>query len=133
MRLLLTIGYQQVLFKADADLAAVLHAVQGARMVDKQGYGRDETFTAKGEADVEVKLVPEDKISTPDEPNTMVDRCVALADARNKAENRVSMLKFQLARAVTVWQEPGTMGERLEAIAEIIGVPTDEAGEEQAA
>ena len=87
MRLVVTFGYQKVLFPKGCDYSTVIDAVACAQMVEESGPYDARVFTPSSQSEIDVKLVNDDDVRLPDSvrPESL-EKIIELADGTRHAE-----------------------------------------------
>ena len=97
MRLLLTLGYQKILFGKGAPVSELILAVDGARHVRQSGgYGQPKRYEIDEDSAVEVELIPEESITLPESDSSVYDKFHAVAGERDEALKKVRELEKKL-------------------------------------
>ena len=110
MRLLLTLGYQKILFGKGAPVAELILAVDGAALVTQDGYGANKRFIPEKDSNIQVELVNEDSCALPEADSTVFDKFHEVAKQRDEAMAKVRELEKQL-KAVRGAVEPAAAKE----------------------
>lgn len=99
MRLLLTIGYQDVLFGEGVEVGKFLEVFEGMKIVKSEGYGAEKRYVIEEDASLNVELIPDDSVSLPGietEQTAFLEKYHELAASRDKLRTEVCQLKKQL-------------------------------------
>ena len=97
MRLVVTFGYQKVLFPKGCDYSTVIDAVACAQMVEQSGPYDARVFTPSSQSEIDVKLVNDDDVRLPDtvRPES-IDKIIELAAERDALKSKVYVLEKKL-------------------------------------
>lgn len=97
MRLLLRIGYQDVLFGKGAPIAEILEVMDGIKMVDREGYGESKRYIVKDDITVEATLINDDSVMLPDSgKNKDYEAFHRIAKERDELVSKVCELEKKL-------------------------------------
>lgn len=73
MRLLLTLGYQQILLGYTSDVGPIMNALDGAQLVRSEGYGADEVFVPGEDAGkIEISILADADRRLPENQNSVL-------------------------------------------------------------
>ena len=100
MRLLMKIGYQDVLFGKGAEVGELLEAFEGMKAVKSEGYGAEHRYVIDGDVNIEATLIANDSVSLPDaEPSALAEIVDKYHDVKSRLDEsrcEVAKLKKQL-------------------------------------
>jgi len=100
MRLLMKIGYQDVLFGKGVEVGEILEAFDGMKAVTSKGYGAEQRYVIDGDVNIEATLIADDSVSLPDtEPSAVteiVDKYHDVKSQLDESRRDVAKLKKQL-------------------------------------
>lgn len=97
MRLLLKVGYQEILFGKGAPIAEIISALDGIKAVDSEGYGESKTYKVKGDIHISVELINDNAICLPDgDKKNEYEAFHALATEKDKLQKKVWELENKL-------------------------------------
>ena len=104
MRILVSVGYYNLLLKATDNVGAVLAALDGAVHVEeKGGYGEPRQYIPTEENEVKVKLVPDDSLALPEnKDSSMFDKFHKLATEKDELSSENRKLKKELLFTITI-------------------------------
>ncbi len=103
MRLLLTIGFYNILFGEDANFVSILPAFEKAKYVTVKGYGNDKKYTIEGEPDngeFEFRLVQNDSITLTENDNRQLNLIVGIEEEKRKmaTEKYTALNELEVAK-----------------------------------
>ena len=100
MRLLATIGYQNVLFAPTANYSAIIEALGAAQIVNQKYEAGQTLYVSDHSASpVEIKLIADDSLSLPDvvRPESL-DKLLEIAKERDDLKVKVYALEQQVKK-----------------------------------
>lgn len=96
MRILMKVGYYNVLFAANDNTGALIQALDGAAIVEKKGgYGEPNKYVPEG-TNIEITIVPEDSLELPENDNSMFENYHKCAAERDEAKKKVKELEKKI-------------------------------------
>ena len=100
MRLLMKIGYQDVLFGKGVEVGEILAAFDGMKAVKSEGYGAEQRYVIDGDVDIVATMIADDSVLLPDtEPSAVaeiVDKYYDVRSQLDESRRDVAKLKKQL-------------------------------------
>ena len=100
MRLLLTVGYDKILFGKGANISSLLEAFDGAKTVkDDQPYRQPRKITIEEGAKLNVELVSDDSVCLPENhDNELYESFHKLASERDDLRKKVKELEDKISK-----------------------------------
>ncbi len=107
MRLVVTFGYQKVLFPKGCDYSTVIDAVGRAQMVEDSGPYDARVYTPSSQLEIDVKLINDDDVRLPDAVRSeSLDKIIELATERDTLKLKVYNLEKKLKAFEDLAQPP---------------------------
>jgi hypothetical protein len=99
MRLLITFGYQSVLFGPETNTGPIIAALSDAVLVEEEGPWDHRVYAAKDKTEIGVKLIGDGDVRLPDVPRAVdLDKLLAIAKERDELKTKVYTLEQQLKK-----------------------------------
>jgi hypothetical protein len=96
MRLVMSIGYNKILFGKGAPIAALVEALDGVRVVSQTGYGDTTKYVVGDEVCPEVIIIPDDSVTLPENANPVLDEYHKVATERDTLRSKVRELEAKI-------------------------------------
>lgn len=91
MRLMLTVGYQHLLFGQGAEVGKILAGLDGAQLVTDAGYG-DSRKLKLDSGKIEIELIPESAAMLPETKDGLHDSLIEAVEKAEKLQTEVYTL-----------------------------------------
>lgn len=91
MRLMLSVGYQKLLFGEGAEVGKIIASLDGAQLVKESGYG-DTKKLSKDSGSIEVELIPDGSAILPEVQDGFHDQLIKVTEQASKLQTEVYTL-----------------------------------------